>query len=78
MRIPRILVRPKGELPRLDVPLDLTRFVFHGLRKFLGCDSLVGKGPGHQVAQVHVGATFVVVAPPVLDAFGGNRHNPQK
>lgn len=51
--------------------VELTPFVVHGLCKFSGCDSLVGEGSGRQAAQGRMGAIFVVVAPPVLDALAG-------
>ncbi len=66
---------PPSEVVRPEVwlsgPLELTRFVVHDLCKFSGCDSLVGEGSGRQAAQGRMGAIFVEVAPPVLDAFTG-------
>jgi len=53
------------------IPVELTRFVVHGLCKLSGCDSLAGEGSGRQAAQGRVGSIFVIVAPPVLDALAG-------
>ena len=50
------------------VGLELTRLVVHGLRKFSGCDSVVGEGLGRQAAQDRVRSIFVLVAPPPSSA----------